>query len=423
VCGQRADRIFFRIQPAMQLILFLGAGISRPSGLPTAVDLTEYLLGRSAARSHNHKIATDALPPQQRQPPHVLARIPRFLRLLKAYDEADINHVGYTRLNNKSGRYVSTTALFRSGSTYEDLFYLCAQIKAWSSGWSDSCMTTPLMEAIERRGGCLFRGRSKKARLSDVATVAAAACDFMQSEIAAALSGSNPRGLQLIRDLAVDARIEMLNIVTLNHDTLVEQFLSQNAIRFANGFDQPDGDVRWYCDASYDVSKVRVRIFKLHGSIDWYSFGLNGRTAMLLGSEPRAARDAAGNHLRVNGPGPSFLAGLSKPVAYQRGIYTDLHHRFHEMLRLCDRMVMSGYGWGDHAINCRLESWLDRTGNQLVLLHPTPEDLTYRSLIVVSAFDGWMHSRKLVQIRKWMSEVRQDDLEEILFGGVSSTHC
>src|SRR5258708_4144855 len=121
----------------MQLLLFLGAGVSKPSGLPTAEELTNRILRRSRLAAAERAISSDHLPPQQHQGQDVLARISPFLRLLKAYDEADIKRVGYTRVNNRSARYISTTAIFRSGSTYEDLFYLCAQFKDWSSGWSD----------------------------------------------------------------------------------------------------------------------------------------------------------------------------------------------------------------------------------------------------------------------------------------------
>ena len=124
----------------MQLLLFLGAGVSTPSGLPTAADLTAQLLANRSAISQTESDAA----PRQIYAADVSARIPRFLRLLKEYDEADIKRVGYTRASKHGNRYTSTTAIFRSGSTYEDIFFLCSQIKHWASGWSDHCMTTPL---------------------------------------------------------------------------------------------------------------------------------------------------------------------------------------------------------------------------------------------------------------------------------------
>jgi hypothetical protein len=51
-----------------------------------------------------------------------------------------------------------------------------------------------------------------------------------------------------LRELAESAEIAQLNIVTLNHDTLVEQFLSASGIAFADGFGTRDGDVRWSDD-------------------------------------------------------------------------------------------------------------------------------------------------------------------------------
>lgn len=401
----------------MQLLLFLGSGVSKPSGLPTAADLTARLLTSRLKISHTQSRAA----PCQVNAPDVSSRIPKFLRLLKQYDETDIKRVGYTRAGEHGDRYMSTTAIFRSGSTYEDIFFLCAQIKDWGRGWSDHCMTTPLMEAIVTRGGNLFLGRSRKARLNDAAKLAAAACDFIQLKIADILSASSPTGLQLIVDLALMPAIDELNIVTLNHDTLVEQFLAANGIQFVDGFGDRDGDVRWYADDVYATSTAKVKLFKLHGSIDWYQFSVPGlvasRTAILLGSNPKLVADARGNQLSFLGPGPSFLSGQDKAIAYQRGIYADIHHRFHELLRRCHVMVMSGYGWGDHGINCRLETWLDDPyRNKLVLLHPTPEDLTWRSLIVVTSFEAWVRAHRLVHVRQWLCDLRGDDLREDLIG-------
>ena len=55
-------------------------------------------------------------------------------------------------------------------------------------------------------------------------------------------------------------------------------------------------------------------------------------------------------------------------------------------------MVMSGYGWGDTAINFQLDTWLDRCRrNSIILLHEQPEQIVDKSLIMASAYDGRVH--------------------------------
>jgi len=221
-------------------------------------------------------------------------------------------------------------------------------------------------------------------------------------------------GLDLILDLASAPYIEHLNIVTLNHDTLVEQFLDENEVDFIDGFGERDGDVRWYKDTVYDAGSPKVRVLKLHGSIDWYSFPVDGRlkSAIFRGTEVETILDGQGTHLIPQYRRPSFLSGINKAVAYQRGIYADMHFRFHQLLRECTHILMSGYGWGDTAINFRLDTWLDQDQkNNIILLHETPEELVERSLVMAVGYDAWRKSGQLTPITKWLSETSLSDFE------------
>lgn len=178
------------------------------------------------------------------QPADATLRIRALLRLLRAHDERDRKRVGYYR-PARSGRYKSPGAIYRSRTTYEDLFHLCQQMSLWNVGLVGDSLTTPLMEAIERRAGALLHGRSvTAARLNDLASLASEASAFIESVVASTLVCPRAVGFDLVVALATDARIEQLNIVTLNHDTLVEQTLSDNGVTAVDGFGPPDGDIR-----------------------------------------------------------------------------------------------------------------------------------------------------------------------------------
>jgi hypothetical protein len=89
-----------------------------------------------------------------------------------------------------------------------------------------------------------------------------------------------------------------------------------------------------------------------------------------------------------------------------------MHFRFHQLLRQCNMMVMSGYGWGDTAINFRLDTWLDQSrGNTIILLHKNPEELVERSLVMASGYDYWTRGRQLIPVLKWLCEASLSDLE------------
>jgi hypothetical protein len=396
----------------MRLILFLGAGVSKRSGLPTADGLTTRVLRSPYRQVGPRRFAPGRQANGALQGDDATQRIRALLRLLRAHDERDRKRVGYYR-PAKTGRYKSSGAIYRSRTTYEDLFHLCQQMSLWNIGLVADSLTTPLMEVIERRAGALLHGRSVTARLSDLGSLASEAAVFIESVVASTLVCPRATGLDLVVALATDARVEQLNIVTLNHDTLVEQTLGDNGVTVVDGFGPPDGDIRWHDDTLYDAIGARVRLFKLHGSINWYSFRSSGssRLGMLVGRDTGAAKDAAGAERGLAVRNPSFLTGVNKSTAYQRGIYGDLHFRFTELLRRCDKMVMSGYGWGDAAINFQLEAWLDHPGQHtLLFLHEHPDEIASNSLVVANGFDWWTRSGRLIPVRKWLEDATVADV-------------
>jgi hypothetical protein len=394
----------------MKLIIFLGSGVSLLSGLPTVKELTDSIFQSPYHQDSYNHFSPGENPDPNLQTVDVTPRIRQVMQLLRDHDENDMKRVGYSPTDDRS-----SGAIFRGDmTTYEDLFYLCEQIRLWHIGLVDNSLVTPLMEIIERKAGELLVGRNSMARMSNLGSLAEQACFFIESVVAEELRPKSLVGFDLIYELATTPEIEQLNIVTLNHDTLVERFLAEKSVDFVDGFGERDGDVRWYDDAVYDKSHTKVRVLKLHGSVNWYSLPVNGRSrpAIFIGADVANIKDGEGRHLKPQFRRPSFLSGINKAVAYQRGIYADMHFRFHQLLRQCELMAMSGYGWGDTAINFRLETWLDQNrSNTLILLHRSPEELEERSLIMASSYDGWTRCGQLISIKKWLSEVSLRDIE------------
>ncbi len=210
--------------------------------------------------------------------------------------------------------------------------------------------------------------------------------------------------------------IDELNIATLNHDTLVEAFLRDHGHEVVDGFGKRDGDIRWCEDQAFS-QPARIRILKLHGSIDWFAFQRDGRaqTAIFVGDDLASAADGAGRALTPEFRAASFLSGLNKPVSYDRGIYADVHFRFGEILRRCDRMIMSGYGWGDIAINHQLEAWFDRSrDNRLLLLHEDFKSLVDHSMTLSACQGGWVRNGQLIPAERWLCNTRLSDADEFL---------
>lgn len=381
----------------MKLLLFLGAGVSKPSGLPAVPELTDELFvvrpGESETTEHLRALLT----------------------IIMEHDTYDI---GYTGLVPSAQGFKSSGSIYRSSkSTYEDLFFLCQEISLWHQGLSDNSLITPFMGHIQERAGGLLLGSSVDERIFDLGRWGYRMSSYIELIVTTKLRQKYLAGFDLIGELAKDPSVTQLNIVTLNHDTLIEQFLEDKELRFADGFSEVDGDVRWSDDKTYEDQSIRVRLFKLHGSIDWYSFQFAGkqRRAIFRGNDVTSARDGTGRPLRVEYLRPSYLSGIHKADAYGRGIYADIHFHFSHLLRQCDRILMSGYGWGDTAINFKLDTWLDRSrSNMIVLLHERPDELTSRSLIFASGYDGWKRSGQLACVRRWLSGTELSDVIDLL---------
>ena len=385
----------FATSPSMKLILFLGAGVSVPSGLPKVDRLTQMILRDPYYQDQERNFIAGRNPDATSRLTYPTPVIRTLLRHISEYDERGTKN-----------------AIYRGAPTYEDIFSLCEAIKLWHLGLADNSIPTSFVESIERAVRPILKGRSLKARIRDLGSLAIEASRFIEAVVAGALQAHSVIGLDLILELVTSPTIEQLNIVTLNHDTLVEQYLHQACVEIVDGFGPRDGDVRWYDDRVYDSNSCKVRLFKLHGSINWREFIGKARPAIFLGTDIGNILDGEKRQLKLSFRSPSFLSGVNKAIAYQRGIYADMHFRFHEVLRQCTFVVMSGYGWGDTAMNWRLDTWLDQDQrNTIILLHPHPEEIAEHSVIAGSAYDYWIRSRHLQPVPKWLCEASLGDIE------------
>ena len=373
----------------MNLILFLGSGVSLASGHPNVVDLTESIL-----YSKTHPIETE------------------FLRALKNYDKkARLIGGSYT----SPSKYKRVGEIYRNLTSYEDLYYLCEEIALFDWGLHNNAMITAFMESLLEKFSPLLKEKSKRKKLLEIGRYAHAAKAYINKAIIQELSApeTNIVGLDLIVQLANNPKVTSLDILTLNHDLLVEGLLLKNGIQFTDGFGSADGDVRWFEPDNF-LSDIKVKLIKLHGSIDWYSFAIDGyeKVAKIAGNNSHEKKNLSGKTLQVLNKSPKVLSGLNKINYYNSGMYTDIHYHFQRVLYQNSLMIMSGYGWGDDPINNRLMTWLDKKKeNKLILLHKDPGELMLRSMVMDRDYSNWVKLNKLKPIFKWLSDTT---LEEVL---------
>lgn len=372
------------------MILFLSSGVSLASNLPSVSEIRTELFQTNGDT--------------------------RLLKLFELLLELDTEYLKYSApFKDSFGNVGYTGQVFRNETTYEDLFYLIDQIVTNGEGLKADVMVGSFAELVRMKGRSFLRGRTKIEQGADLHKLAIKARRFIEQKVAILLRAEEVRGLDLVLELAGSSLVPKLNIVTLNHDTLVEQLLIANGFEYTDGFGEPDGDVRWFEDRFSD--DVRIRMIKLHGSISWWNHAGNDlvQPVNIMDHHPEKWKNKKGEIIKDIRLVPSFLTGVSKVYSYNQGIYADQQFCFLQLLHSENRMVLSGYGWGDIPINFQLQNWLARRReNTLLLLHRDPEYLADSSLELRHVYDKYKKSAKIVPLEKWLSETSLAEIESYI---------
>ena len=345
----------------MKATFLLGSGISRPAKLASVDELTELVLSGNGliVEADGSCVAWDSA---RVRPEHEEVEGQALLRKIRTLLDW-LREKARARYAEFAQRQVN----------YEDLAYLAGQLEDDLLGDYENPALQPFIRnALIDLHGLFQEGACDKAR-EGLRVLAGTAVDYIRQVVALKLSvaPSDTSYLQPFLDACRDSEVSELNLFTLNHDTVLEDFLTANGVDVADGLrdaSNGDGSRRW--DPSvYDDSRCRARIFKLHGSVDWFRwepYGGPWKDEALAESTDRSDRFVGTYHPKdpmrplyeqVSGQ-PTLLAGtFNKILAYNSGIFLELHHRFHRALSDCQTLVICGYGFADKGINTRIAEW------------------------------------------------------------------
>lgn len=389
----------------MKIILFVGSGISFDSGLPNAEKITDMLLKESWHTDVANNFYSDEQANAKISPFNIAPRLQSFLTILK--ESAD----NYLRLR------------MNPKSTYEDLFFLCQQIFDDQNGEIENPAIEPFIRELRHKTQELCSPIPFREEVN-LRFLAKSSLNFIQCVVwQVLLNPTELIGLNLIIELAKKQSIEMLDIATLNHDLLIEKFLKENRMQFNDGFDPVDEKIRYFNPELYDKDDVKINIFKLHGSINWYRFKIvrNGIIEKRYGTtshDYQSFLNLSEYPITIQDHKPVFLSGsYNKIFEYDFGIFSKIHDKFFSHLSQHKIMIMSGYGWNDRGMNKRLLDWIESSRqNRLILLHRNPElEIKRNSRSEMwDYYDDLMKKGQLVTIKKWLSETSLQDIETIV---------
>lgn len=393
-----------------QLSFLLGSGISFPADFPSVGKLTNLILSGNDIRRHTNEIYSFGKPLYEGFPDEYVPRVTGFLNRLKT--EIDSY---YLYQNSRL-------------TDYEDLYYLAAQVRDSELHEYDNPAVQPLIDKILPEIKPLLEAKdSEKRRKFDLHELADEATNYIRDAVWHSLTKEPTRldHLRCIRDACSDNAFSRVYIHTLNHDTILERYLSQNkTIQVIDGFSTPQSGMRYWNPDSFENDTCKVRLVKLHGSVNWFRFRpqasgdwSNEYTAIPLKWDFWYSKDSKGNlQWPVDGR-PMFLAGtFNKMLDYDSGVYADLHYQFYRSLKETPILIVSGYGFRDKGVNRKIVEWFYSSNkHRIIIIHPNESTLLASAReSIANKLDEWLKTRRVGIIPKPIEEASWEEVSTYL---------
>lgn len=392
------------------VVFFFGSGVSRPFGMPMVDDITEYVFKKSLDREGDGRyVFSNESNSSNSSSSGIIDRTRAFLEVIRDYAKSALQES--EEIDQKI--------------TYEDLLYLCHQIRDDQRGVPSDIAIRPLSEKIRAEIGSSLL-ESQFERMNDLAFTAEEATWLISGVIREALSRPIEDEYNIMKSFepllqAID-ELDHVTIVTLNHDLIIEKLLENDSIdiSYDDGFGIQNGDLRLYDPGRLLVRNRKVHLIKLHGSINWYRIVMvnRGRRIIYNGDNPLEISDAEGNSYSSDSPEPALLSRTGKEREYHSDIFGHMTDAFLAALRQTSTVIESGFGWKDYGIRRRLLGYLEQhPERKLVLLH-RPDFLTdfLEPYDYPSSF--WPHSFNPDQIirepGKYLCETSWDEIRKCI---------
>lgn len=302
-----------------------GAGVSIPAGMPSTLSITEKVLSGDGIMRHSDECFYFGEPLFHHMgfPDECVPRIISFLDRIKS--EIELYYLKYP---------------YKVEFNYEDYYYLASQIFDAEIGEYDNPAILPLIEKIRPDLEHLLIGKENEVRKKwELYQLVDEAKNYIKDIIWRMLniSPTTLDYLGVLKDCYEDDDISSLYIFTLNHDVVLEKYFSANAIEYDSGFTRKTDNLMVWRPSFLDHARYKIRLLKLHGSVDWFRFRPEGSDwneeiiGIPKGLTNYHMRDWVGRKIQALDRRPLFLVGTyNKILDYVGGIYDDLFYHFYK---------------------------------------------------------------------------------------------
>lgn len=183
--------------------------------------------------------------------------------------------------------------------------------------------------------------------------------DFILGRLEDWLSVSSASSLDYLKGLGrLATKSRELDIFSLNYDLCIEHALTELLrFRLVNGFSE------WGWNPEVYDADVGVRLFKLHGSLDWVNDELYGICSLVFPRHPEA--------IELEGRRPLLIFGNASKLT-GRDPFLTLLYEFSQRLDQTRILIIIGYSFGDPYLNEVIEQRLS-SNPRLRLIVVAPE--------------------------------------------------
>jgi len=385
----------------MKLSFLFGAGVSIKSGIPGIGDITEEILNGNDFGEH-----TDGNFYQGFSKNVYLERIQTWCIWIKQliddfYCKKEDNHI----------------------TNYEDIFYIIDQIKNSESYEFENPALFPLLLKIESEKKKIFGCDLNNEQISKLidASLSYIHCVVWQKINKRIVYSDQFSTLKRVIDEGI---ANSINICSLNHDLVIEDFLRKNNLEFTDGF-KLDGKLGFWDESIFISESETTHLLKLHGSIDWFLVQDKESREHLCklpaDAEPNCIYriDPRMEYSTLNRP-LILIGTFNKILNYSYGLWEFLFQKFKEQLIETEYLIVSGYSFGDKGINIRIVDWLRLPiSKKILIIHPSFESLSqkargaYHISINPEQPSPWKNP-KLATIEKKFEDVSLAEIKEKL---------
>jgi hypothetical protein len=300
---------------------------------------------------------------------------------------------------------------FARAVNYEDLAYLAVQISETINRERDNPAISSFVRDISQE---LCVSPSTLRELADETV------GLVADHVANCVAGLPPSAnhLQCVRDAYIAARAQAIPILSLNHDCLIEGAFRAANVAF-NDMTRAEGDGRRIVQAS--PSTTGVNLFKLHGSVDWFRWRpLKSMAADRFWGEWVGALDTGPDQsVWRHDSRPLLLVGrFNKELSYADSPFAEIFAHARLALGKVTVLVISGYSFGDKAVNTMLIDWMygnSKGSRRIVVAHENPAELQRAARGAIGRrWESWVSAGVLVPIPTYLGDLDWSDLQGVV---------